>query len=275
MIKSRNFFSKYKFGIFGLSFIAIMLLAAIFAPLIAPHDPYQIDLANQLSSPSNDYPLGRDQDGRDILSNIIYGTRISLRVSIFTVLISLVIGTFLGSLSGYYGGILDQVFMRIVDILQAFPGILLAISVSAVLGPSINNVIIALCIVGWVNYARLIRGQFLSLRERDYVVAAKALGAKDFKIVFAHMLPNSVAPLVVEATFGLASAILAEAALSFLGIGAPAGTPSWGLMINNGARYLLKASYLATFPGMAIMLAVLSFNFIGDSLRDYLDVKKH
>lgn len=275
MRKSRNFIFRYKFAVFGFLFILIVVVTAIFAPYLAPHDPGELDLSKQLATPSRGYILGQDQDGRDILSNIIYGTRISLKVSIFAVLISLILGTFLGALSGYYGGIVDQLFMRVVDIFQAFPGILLAISVAAVLGPSINNVIIALCVVGWVGYARLIRGQFLSLRERDYVLAAKAIGAKDYKIIFRHMLPNSIAPLVVEATFGMAVAILAEASLSFLGIGAPAGTPSWGLMLNNGARYLLKASHLATFPGIVIMLSVLSFNFIGDGLRDFLDVKKY
>jgi peptide/nickel transport system permease protein len=164
--------------------------------------------------------------------------------------------------------------MRIVDIFQAFPGILLAIAITAVLGASVYNVIIALCAVGWVGYARMVRGQFLMLRELDYVQSARAVGAKSPKIIFRHMLPNTVAPLVVEATFGMAVAILAEASLSFLGLGAPSNTPSWGAMLNNGARYLLRASHLATFPGIAIMLSVLSFNFIGDGLRDYLDVKK-
>ena len=275
MAKGRKQLSKYKFAIFGAAFILLTILTAVFAPYISPEDPYKIDLSKQLETPSGESLLGRDQDGRDVLSNIIYGTRISLKVSIFAVLISLILGTFLGALSGYYGGIPDQIFMRIVDIFQAFPGILLAISIAAVLGPSVNNVIIALCVVGWVGYARLIRGQFLSLRERDFVVAAKAVGVKDSVIIFRHMLPNSLAPLIVEATFGMAVAILAEASLSFLGIGAPAGTPSWGLMINNGSRYLLKASHLATIPGIAIMLSVLSFNFIGDGLRDYLDVKKY
>lgn len=259
----------------GLLFILLMVITAVFAPVIAPHDPSKIDLTAQLNGPSKDYLLGQDQDGRDILSNIIYGTRISLKVGLLTVIISLLIGTFIGSLAGYYGGILDQIFMRLIDIFQAFPGILLAIAVTAVLGPSVNNVIVALCLVGWVSYARLVRGQFLSLRERDYVVAARAVGMRGFRVIFKHMLPNTVAPLVVAGTFGMAIAILAEASLSFLGIGAPAGTPSWGLMINNGARYLLKASHLATFPGIAIILSVLSFNFIGDGLRDYLDVKKY
>lgn len=266
---------KYKFALAGAFFLCLIILTAIFAPVLAPHDPSIINLAGQLNGPSDEYLLGQDQDGRDILSNIIYGTRISLKVGIFTVLISLIIGTFLGTMSGYYGGIVDQLFMRVVDIFQAFPGILLAISVTAVLGPSLNNVIIALCVVGWVNYARLIRGQFLSLRELDYVQAARAIGVKNYKIIFKHMLPNTLAPLVVQATFGMAVAILAEASLSFLGIGAPAGTPSWGLMLNNGARYLLKASHLATFPGIAIMLTVLSLNFMGDGLRDYLDVKRY
>ena len=275
MKRGRSFISKYKFAMFGVIFIFLVILTAIFAPLIAPHDPYKIDLMNQLAAPSDGHLLGQDQDGRDVLSGIIYGTRISLRVSIFAVLISLIVGTFLGAVSGYYGGVLDQLFMRVVDVIQAFPGILLAIAITAVLGPSVNNVIIAICAVGWVGYARLIRGQFLSLRERDYILAAKAIGVKDLKIIVRHMLPNSLAPLVVEATFGMAIAILVEASLSFLGIGAPAGTPSWGLMLNNGARYLLKASHLATFPGIAIMLSVLSFNFIGDGLRDYLDVKKY
>jgi len=274
-MRKSSFIYKYKFALLGAFFLFVIIVTAIFAPYIAPHDPTKIDLSKQLAGPSKDHLLGQDQDGRDVLSNIIYGTRISLRVSIIAVLVSLFIGMSFGAISGYYGGLPDQIFMRVVDIFQAFPGILLAISVTAVLGPSVNNVIIALCIVGWVGYARLIRGQFLFLRELDYVQAAKAIGVKNYKIIFKHMIPNTMAPLVVEATFGMAIDILAEASLSFLGIGAPAGTPSWGLMINNGARYLLKASHLATFPGIAIMISVLSFNFIGDGLRDYLDVKKY
>jgi peptide/nickel transport system permease protein len=188
--------------------------------------------------------------------------------------ISLLIGLTIGSISGYYGGFVDELFMRVVDILMAFPGILLAIAMVAVLGPSLNHVILALCLIGWVGYARLVRGQVLYVRELEYVTAAHALGASPARIITCHLIPNLIAPVIVEATFGMAGAILAEASLSFLGLGVQPPTPSWGAMLNEGREFLLFAPHATTFPGLAIMLVVLGFNFLGDGLRDYLDVKR-
>lgn len=265
---------KNKLALVGALIILTLIVTAIFAGSIAPYNPLEQHIIERLSPPGKDHWFGQDELGRDILSRIIYGSRISLRVGIFTVSISLVIGLIIGSISGYYGGLVDEAFMRVVDILMAFPGILLAIAMVAVLGPSLNHVILALCLIGWVGYARLVRGQVLSLRELEYVAAARALGAAPARIIALHLIPNLIAPVIVEATFGMAGAILAEASLSFLGLGAQPPTPSWGSMLNVGREFLLIAPHTTTFPGLAIMLVVLGFNFLGDGLRDYLDVKR-
>ncbi|MGA1867501.1 MAG: nickel transporter permease [bacterium] len=258
---------------FGFIIILIIIFTAIFAPHLAPHDPYEQNLLEGLSTPSAQHPLGQDKLGRDVLSRIIYGSRISVMVGFFTVTISLLIGTLIGSVAGYFGGFVDEVFMRIVDILLAFPGILLAIALMTVLGPSLNNVILALCIVGWVGYARLARGQILSLREREYIIAARAAGLGTSRIILHHIIPNIISPLIVQATFGIAGAIIAEAGLSFLGIGTQPPMPSWGAMLNDGRQFLLTAPHLTTYPGIAIMLTVLGLNFLGDGIRDLLDPK--
>ena len=268
------FMFKNKLALVGALIILVLIVAAIFAAFIAPYDPLEQNIIERLSPPSKDHWFGQDEVGRDILSRIIYGSRISLRVGIFTVSISLLVGLVIGSISGYYGGLVDEVFMRVVDILMAFPGILLAIAMVAVLGPNLNNVILALCLIGWVGYARLVRGQVLYLRELEYVAAARALGASPARIISLHIVPNLIAPVIVEATFGMAGAILAESSLSFLGLGAQPPTPSWGSMLNVGREFLLIAPHTTTFPGLAIMLVVLGFNFLGDGLRDYLDVKR-
>ncbi len=265
---------KNKFAMLGGAIIVVLLLTAIFAPQLAPYDPLEQHIIEGLSKPSTAHWFGQDKLGRDLLSRIVYGSRISLRVGLFTVSISLLIGVTVGSVSGYYGGVLDELFMRIVDILMAFPGILLAIAMVAVLGPNLNHVILALCLIGWVGYARLVRGQVLYLRELEYVTAAQALGAKPRRIILFHLLPNVIAPVIVEATFGMAGAILAEASLSFLGLGAQPPTPSWGSMLNEGREFLLLAPHHTTFPGLAIMVVVLGFNFLGDGLRDSFDVKR-
>jgi len=265
---------KNKFAMLGGAIIVVLLLTAIFAPQLAPYDPLEQHIIEVLSKPSTAHWFGQDKLGRDLLSRIVYGSRISLRVGLFTVSISLLIGVTVGSVSGYYGGVLDELFMRIVDILMAFPGILLAIAMVAVLGPNLNHVILALCLIGWVGYARLVRGQVLYLRELEYVTAAQALGAKPRRIILFHLLPNVIAPVIVEATFGMAGAILAEASLSFLGLGAQPPTPSWGSMLNEGREFLLLAPHHTTFPGLAIMVVVLGFNFLGDGLRDSFDVKR-
>ena len=258
---------------FGLILTVLLVVVALAAPLLAPHDPNVQDTARRLEQPSKTHPLGLDDLGRDVLSRIIWGSRVSLRVGFAVVLISSLIGVSLGAISGYFGGWMDVLVMRLCDILLAFPGILLAIALVAVLGPSINNVILALATIGWVGYARLVRGQVLKVREMEYVTAAKALGAKSPRVIILHVLPNVINPVIVLATLGLAGAILSEASLSFLGLGVQPPTPSWGAMLTAGRRYLGLANHLAIFPGAAIMLAVVGLNFLGDGLIDALDPK--
>src|SRR4029453_947299 len=211
--------------------------------------------------------------GRDVLSRVVWGARVSLRVGFSVVILASLVGVTLGAMAGYFGGAIDLLVMRLCDILLAFPGILLAIALVAVMGPSLNNVIMALATIGWVGYARLVRGQVLKVREMEYVTAARALGAKSPRVIMLHVLPNVINPVIVMATLGLAGAILAEAALSFLGLGVQPPTPSWGAMFPAGRRYLGLANHLAIFPGAAIMLAVMGLNFLGDGLIDALDPK--
>jgi peptide/nickel transport system permease protein len=250
-----------------------LLFVAIAAPMLAPFDPTAQDTIRRLEPPSKEHPLGLDDLGRDVLSRILFGARVSLRVGFSVVIIASLIGIALGAIAGYFGGAADLVIMRICDILLAFPGILLAIALVAVLGPSLNNVIIALAAIGWVGYARLVRGQVLKVREMEYVTAAKALGARSPRVIIRHVLPNVINPVIVMATLGLAGAILAEAALSFLGLGVQPPTPSWGAMLTSGRQYLGLANHLAIWPGVAIMLAVMGLNFLGDGLIDALDPK--
>lgn len=256
---------------FALAIIIIIISSAIFAPLISPYDPYKMDLSASLQTPSKAHLLGTDKMGRDVLSRIIYGSRVSLLVGVIAVGISGTIGIFFGSLAGYFGGWIDGIIMRLVDILLAFPSILLAISLVAVLGASIFNVMLAIGIVSWVSYARLIRGEFLSLKNKEFVKAAEVLGAKTPKVIFKHMLPNAIAPIIVMATLGMAGAIITESSLSFLGLGVQPPTPSWGQMLSKGRTIIRQAWWVSTFPGIAIMITVLSFNILGDGLRDALD----
>ena len=251
--------------------ILLLCLTAIFSSLIAPYSPTEQKLDEGLTGPSKEHIIGQDKLGRDILSRIIYGSRVSLKVGIFTVGISLIIGLIIGSIAGFFGGIVDNIIMMIIDIFMAFPGILMAIALMAVLGPSLNNVIIALCLFGWVGYARLVRGQILSVREFEFVLAAKAMGANPFRVILKHLLPNIFSPVIVQATFGMAGAIVAEAGLSFLGLGTQPPIPSWGSMLNEGMEFILVAPYLTIYPGLAIMIVVLGFNFLGDGIRDILD----
>jgi len=257
----------------GLLLTVLLVIAALAAPLLAPHDPNFQDTSRRLEAPSDEHLLGLDDLGRDVLSRIVYGARVSLRVGFSVVVIASLIGITLGAIAGYFGGLADLLIMRLCDILLAFPGILLAIALVAVLGPSLNNVVLALATIGWVGYARLVRGQVLKVREMEYVTAAKALGAKSPRVIILHVLPNVINPVIVMATLGLAGAILAEAALSFLGLGVQPPTPSWGAMLTAGRRYLGLANHLAIFPGAAIMLAVMGLNFLGDGLIDALDPK--
>ena len=257
----------------GVSLTLFVTLIAIFAPLLAPHDPFYQETGNRLDGPSLQHPLGLDNLGRDVLSRLVYGARVSLRVGLSVVLISSLIGIALGAISGYAGGMTDTIIMRICDMLLAFPGILLAIALVAVLGPNLNNVIFALSIIGWVGYARLVRGQVLKVKEMEFVTAAEALGAKSPRVILLHVLPNVINPVIVMATLGLAGAILAEASLSFLGLGVQPPTPSWGAMLNEGRQYIGLADHLALSSGVAIMLAVMGLNFLGDGLIDAFDPK--
>jgi peptide/nickel transport system permease protein len=268
----KRLFRNFAFAAGALLTIALIVVA-IAAPLLAPFDPNAQDTIRRLEPPSHQHPLGLDDLGRDVLSRILYGARISLRVGFSVVLIAAAIGIALGSIAGYFGGAIDVTIMRICDILLAFPGILLAIALVAVLGPSLNNVILALATIGWVGYARLVRGQVLKVREMEYVTAAKALGARSPRVIVLHVLPNVINPVIVMATLGLAGAILSEAALSFLGLGVQPPTPSWGSMLTSGRQYLGLANHLAIYPGIAIMLAVMGLNFLGDGLIDALDPK--
>ena len=256
----------------GVVLVIVFVIFALFSPWIAPQDPAAIDLPSRLDSPSRSHWFGTDELGRDILSRTIYGARISMLVGGCVVLTSLTLGLIIGSIAGYYGGGIDR-FVNVVlmNAFLSFPGILIAIAFVAFRGPGILNLVIALSLGGWVGYARLVRGQVLAAREREYVEAARALGASDFRIIVRHILPNIIQPVIVQAAIGMAGAILAEATMSFLGLGVPPPTASWGAMLNDGRSHLFDAPHLVLFPALAVMLAVLSFNFIGDALRDYLD----
>ncbi|MBV9609432.1 MAG: ABC transporter permease [Acidobacteria bacterium] len=256
----------------GVVMIIIFVPCALFAPFLAPYDPAEIHLPARLMSPSRGHWFGTDELGRDILSRIIYGARISMLVGISVVAASLAIGLVFGSIAGYYGGRIDRFFnIVIMNAFLSFPGILLAIAFVAFLGPGVVNLILALSIGGWVGYARLVRAQVLATKEREYVEAARALGASDVHVLTRHILPNMIQPVIVQGAIGMAGAVLAEATMSFLGLGVPPPTASWGSMLNDGRAHLFDAPHLVLFPAAAVMLAVLSFNFIGDALRDYLD----
>jgi len=257
----------------GLLIVVIAAVAALFGPLLTPYDPASQELARRLEGPSLSHPLGLDELGRDILARLLAGTRISLLVGLAVVSMSSVVGMLMGSMAGYFGGRVDDVISRVIDVLMAFPGILLAIALVAVLGPSLTNVVLALSVIGWVGYARLVRGQALRARELDFVQAARALGAGSGRIILKHILPTAMPSIVVQATLGMAGAIIAEAALSFLGLGVQPPTPSWGTMLDAGRSHLFDAPHLTIFPGLAIALLVLGLNFVGDGLRDRVDPK--
>lgn len=263
--------------IIGLVIVAILVIIAIFAPWIATYDVGATNLSMRYLAPSSAHWFGTDSTGRDIFSRVVFGARISLQVGIVVVTVSAVVGTLLGALAGYYGGWIDRVVSGYVfNVFLAFPGLLLAIAMVAFLGAGLNKLILALCIIGWVGYARLIRGQVLKVREYDFVQAARALGASDMRILFVHILPNAIQPLIVQASLGMAGAVLSEASLSFLGLGVPPPAPSWGTMIEEARDLstLQSAPHALIFPGIAIALTVLAFNFIGDGLREYLDPRQ-
>lgn len=268
---------RSKTGLFGWTVLLLMILMALFAPVLAPYDPIEQNLELRAAPPTisltglGPHPLGNDQLGRDILSRLIYGSRISLLVGLAVVAVSGSFGITMGILAGYLGGWIDRIIMRLVDIQLAFPFILLALSIVAVLGPSMRNLILALAISGWVSYARIIRAEVLALREREFVEAARMTGCRTGRIAVRHILPNVVGPATVVATLELARVVILEAALSFLGLGVQPPTPSWGRMLADGRDFLATAWWLATYPGLAIMLLVLSVNLVGDWLRDYFD----
>ena len=251
----------------GAAIVILAALAAAVGPALTPFDPAAQDLALRLAGPSSGHLFGLDELGRDILARVLAGARISFLVGLTVVSVS-------ASVAGYFGGVTDDVISRCIDVLLAFPGLLLAIALVAVLGPSLGNVLFALTIIGWVGYARLVRGQVLRAREFEYVQAARAAGARTVRILWRHVIPTALPAVVVQATLGMAGAIIGEAALSFLGLGVQPPTPSWGTMLNGGRAHLLDAPHLTIFPGLAIALLVLGFNFLGDGLRDTTDPKQ-
>jgi len=264
-------FLARKVVIVGLLVILALILMAIFAPVLAPHDPYAQNLANSLQKPSSEHLLGTDLLGRDVLSRIIYGSRVSLMVGIVVVLLGGTLGMAIGLISGYFGGVIDSILMRIMDAIIAIPMIILAMALGAAMGGGITNVILALGIAITPTYARLMRGQVLSIKQQDYVIAGELTGASNLRNILVHVFPNSISPLIVLITMNLGMAILAEAGLSFLGLGiAPPGA-AWGAMVNDGYRYLLAHPLLSVAPGLCVMIVVLAFNIVGDALRDALD----
>src|SRR5258708_28577889 len=259
----------------GLALIAILALIAVSAPLIAPADPLEQVLSTRLKPPSEAHWLGTDQLGRDVLSRLIYGARISLLIGTVIVGLAASSGTFVGLIAGYTGGWLDEGLMRLTDVFFAFPALILAMAISGALGPSLTNAMIAIAVVSWPVYARLVRAQVLTLREREYVEAARSLGASAPRIIWQHIRPNTLAPLLVQASFDLGGAILAAAGLSFIGFGTQPPTPEWGVMISEGRNYIATQPWLSLFPGLAILFTVAAFNLIGDGLRDALDPSLH
>lgn len=263
-------------GKIGLVIVGLLVLVAVVGPLLIPElsvTAQNLDLS--FDPPSLAHPLGLDENGRDVLARVIYGARLSLIVGITVVAVSGTIGIAIGMVAGYYGGWVDRIVSGFIfNVFLAFPGILLAIATVAFLGPSLSNLILALCAIGWVGYARLMRAQVLKVREYDFVTAARALGANDLRIIVRHILPNAIQPLIVQASLGMAGAIMSEASLSFLGLGVPPPTPSWGAMLNDARTYFASGWHLTLFPGVMIALAVLGFNLVGDGLREWLDPKQ-
>jgi peptide/nickel transport system permease protein len=265
-------FARQRLALAGVLLLLIFLSCAVFAPHLAPHDPAQLDLAARLTPPSASHWFGTDELGRDVLSRILFGARVSLTVAFAVVVISLAVGLVLGMLAGFYGGWLDTVInLYLTNAFLALPGILLAVAFVAFLGPSLLNLIFALALAAWVNYARLVRAQVMAVKQREFVQAARSLGAGDLRLMLRHILPNILQPLLVQAAVGMAAAVLAEATLSFLGLGVQPPTATWGAMLNDARSHLFESPYLIFFPAAAVALCVLAFNLVGDGLRDYLD----
>lgn len=265
-----------RLGYIGFAIITVIVLMAVFAPFLAPWDAATVPVtASRLAAPSAQHWFGTDALGYDVFARIVYGARISLQVGITVTVISSIVGMIIGAIAGFYGGYTDKFLSGyLFNVFLAFPGLLLAIALVAFLGAGLGKVILALSVIGWVGYARVMRGQVLKVREYDFVQAAKALGASNMRILFTHILPNAIQPLIVQASLGMAGAVLSEASLSFLGLGIPPPTPSWGTMIEDARTTYTIAPHTLFVPGMAIALTVLAFNFIGDGLREYLDPKQ-
>jgi ABC-type dipeptide/oligopeptide/nickel transport system permease subunit len=264
-------FRRSHVGLVGAVLVAAFLALTAAAPLVAPYDPVAPDFASVLAPPSWAHPFGTDDIGRDILSRVIHGSRVSLQAGLFTVAVALVVGLPLGLAAGFFGGRVDNAIMRSIEVILSFPTLVLALGITAILGPKLIHALFAIGIVFVPHFARLIRGQVLSVKENDFIAAARALGATDLRVVALHVLPNCVAPLLVQSSFSISFAILTEAALSFLGLGTQPPTPSWGIMLSTGRGYLEQAPWLGAFPGLAIFLTVLGFNLLGDGIRDALD----
>jgi peptide/nickel transport system permease protein len=258
-------------NVVALILIAVFAACAVLAPVLAPYDPLAQELGSRLRPPSSEHWLGTDSLGRDIASRILYGARISLIIGVVVVTAAGIVGTAIGLVAGYAGGLVDEALMRLTEVFLAFPALILAMAIAGALGPSLTNAIIAIAAVTWAVYARLVRGQILSLRRREFIEAARAIGASRTRIVVRHLLPNALAPLMIQASFDLGSSIIAAAGLSFIGFGAQPPTPEWGVMISEGRNYISTQPWLSLFPGLAILLAVGSFNLLGDGLRDAFD----
>jgi len=258
----------------GMIIVGFITVLGILAPWLAPHDPHQMSLKDRLERPSWSHPLGRDENGADILSRLLYGARVSLTVAWSVVLVSATIGLVVGSLAGYNGGWLEMTLMRIVDMFYAFPSFLVALALVAMLGPALRNLIIALCLTSWTGFARLVRGEVLYLKEREHVLNAKALGAGRIRQVVLHIWPNLVGLLLVQMTFAMAGTVIAESGLSFLGLGVSPSTPTWGSLLNSGRRVLAEAPHISFAAGCAILFLVLGFNMLGDGMREHLDPRR-
>ena len=266
---------KSRTAVLGIIIIILFTLIAFFAPYIAPYDPLEQNFIKSFRAPSAEHYLGTDEFGRDIFSRILYGARISLQIGFIAVFISLVVGVSVGLAAGYYGGWIDMVVMRVMDLMLSFPYILLALVIMSILGPGIYNAMIAIGIVYVPQYARIVRSSVLSVKKKEYVMAARALGASDFRIILKHVFLNSMAPIIIQTTLSIGRAIINAAGLSFLGLGAQPPTPEWGAMLSNGQDFLRNAPWIATFPGIAIALLVLGFNLVGDGFRDAFDPRLH
>jgi peptide/nickel transport system permease protein len=266
-------FMRNKMALLGLVVVVFVVLTSLTASLMAPSDPLKLSLSSRIKAPSKEHVFGTDHFGRDILSRILYGGRVSLKVGVLSAMLASIIGILLGATGGYFGGRIDYVIVLILDALMSFPSLLLAIGLMAVMGPGGNNIIIAMALSGIPTFGRVVRGSVLSIRQKEYIEAARNAGSGDLKIIFLHVLPNTMAPLIVVTTMGVAGAILTEAALSFLGLGVPGPAPSWGNILADGRNYISQAPWLTIFPGLAITITVLGFNTLGDGLRDVLDPK--